>query len=219
MKQLCIIVSLSILSHFSFGQEGMIPKNYRPIKEIYGDLDKDFLDEKLVVYDMSDKEDETNGVDREVIIFKKEKENWKIWHRSTNAVGNSRDGGMMGDPFEDVEIKNGILIISQAGGSSWKWGHSDKYRYQNNRFELIGYSSHYGKLCEYWEDFDFNLVTGKIILKKEYERCDDDGESNEVYKTEKETFTYKLKQKITLENRNKMEVKIISPKYKHDLYL
>ena len=126
---------------------------------------------------------------------------------------------MMGDPFEDVEIKNGILIISQAGGSSWKWGHSDKYRYQNNRFELIGYSSHYGKLCEYWEDFDFNLVTGKIILKKEYERCDDDGESNEVYKTEKETFTYKLKQKITLENRNKMEVKIISPKYKHDLYL
>lgn len=41
---------------------------------------------------------------------------------------------MMGDPFGEIEIKNGILLVSQNGGSSWKWGHTDKYRYQDENF-------------------------------------------------------------------------------------
>lgn len=181
-------------------------------------MDKDGTDEKIVVYNVSDKKDEINGVDREVIIFKKAKEKWVIWHRSVNAVGNSKDGGMMGDPFEDIEIKNGILLIHQSGGSSWKWGHTDKYRYQNNQLELIGYTSNYGKLCEYWENFDFNLMTGRIVVSKEYEKCDTE-ESQVVYKRENEQFSHRLKKKITLANRNKTELKIITPKYRHEFYL
>ena len=152
-------------------------------------------------------------------FFKKEKDEWKIWHRSTNAIGNTRDGGMMGDPFEDIEIKNGVLLISESGGSSWKWGHTDKYRYQNNSFELIGYTGRYGKLCEYWVTLDYNIVTGKISVQKEYEKCENDDGDQVVYKKENEDFQYRLKKKILLENRKQSEVEIISPKYKHHLYL
>lgn len=200
----------------SFGQENSIPKEYRSIKEIFGDLNKDSIDEKVVVYNVSDTEDDVEGVDREVIIFKKEKGDWVIWHRSKTAVGNSKDGGMMGDPFEDIEIKNGILLISQSGGSSWKWGYTDKYRFQNNNFELIGYVSNAGKVCEYWQDVDYNISTGKIIIKKEYEDCD---KAQEIYKRENEEFVYKLKNIITFENRDSEEIKIVSPKYKHEIYL
>src|SRR5687768_11149777 len=115
MKRLVIFLALVFLFSISFGQENLIPKQYRPIKEIHGDLDKDGMDEKVIVYDMTDKEDEINGVDREIIVFRKDKTKWIVWHRSTNAIGNSKDGGMMGDPFEDIEIKNGTLIISQSG--------------------------------------------------------------------------------------------------------
>jgi hypothetical protein len=218
MKQLVILLVTFSLFKTSFGQENLIPGQYKPIKEIYGDLNKDGMEEKVVVYNMTDKRDEPNGIDREVVIFTKDKGKWVVWHRSTKAVGNSKDGGMIGDPFEDIEIKNDILIISQSGGSSWKWGHKDKYRYQNNRFELIGYTSNYGKPCEYWTDFDFNLITGKIIVKKEYEKCDTD-ESQVIYKRENENFFYMLEKKLTLENRNETGVKIISPKYQHELYL
>jgi len=219
LKQIVMLQTILVLFQVSFGQQDIIPKQYQSIKEVYGDLDKDGIQEKVVVYNMSDKEDEINGIDREVVIFKKDKGNWKIWERSTSAVGNSQDGGMMGDPFEDIEIKNGILLISQSGGSSWKWGHTDKYRYQNNNFELIGYTSNFGKLCEYWVSVDFNVMTGKINVSKEYEKCDEDDESQTVYKKENENFTYKLKNKLTLKNRKKEEVKIITPKYKHELYL
>ena len=62
-------------------------------------------------------------------------------------------------------------------------------------------------------------MTGKINVSKEYEKCDEDDESQTVYKKENENFTYKLKNKLTLKNRKKEEVKIITPKYKHELYL
>lgn len=214
-----VLITLLFISRVSLGQQSRIPKEYQPIKEIYGDLNKDGKDEKVVVYNMSDKEVDMNGINREIIIFKKEKDEWMIWQRSKNAIGNTRDGGMMGDPFEDVEIKNGILSISQSGGSSWKWSHTDKYRYQNNSFELIGYTSHYGKPCEYWVTVDYNIVTGKINVQKEYEKCENDDGDQVVYKKENEDFQYRLKKKILLENRKQSEVKIISPKYKHELYL
>lgn len=218
MKQLTTYITAIFFSQVSFGQNQLVPNQYVAIQEVTGDLDKDGINEKVVVYNISDKENEIEGIDREVIIFKKKKENWVIWHRSLNAVGNSKDGGMMGDPFEEIEIKNGILLISESGGSSWKWGHVDKYRYQNKQFELIGYTSENGKLCEYWQTFDYNLITGKILVTKKYERCDED-ESQVVYKTEKENFSYKLQKKITLANRKKEEVKIVTPRYKLELYL
>lgn len=222
VKQTCILLLLLLTIRSSYSQQNLVPKAYEPIKEITGDLDKDSIPEKVIVYNMAADSDTANdytGVAREIIIFKKDKDKWTIWHRSTKAIGNSSDGGMMGDPFEDIEIKNGILIISESGGSSWKWGYQDKYRYQNNRFELIGYTSEYGRDCEYWTKVDFNIMTGKIVVTKEYEKCDDEEQQNKPYKKENENFTYKLTQKITLENRKENEVKIISPKYKHELYL
>ena len=215
MKQSILLLSFFFISGGAFGQDS-VPVPYHKIREVLGDLDRDGIAEKIVVYNKSD-EDEANGVDREVIIFKSSGKGWNIWQRSSTAVGNSRGGGMMGDPFEDIEVKNGILFISQSGGSSWKWSHVDKYRFQNKQLELIGYSSFYGKLCEYWTSVDYNLSTGKVEYKKEYEKCED--ESSEVYKKEEESFTHRLSSKVTFQSRKRSELKIITPKFKDEFYL
>lgn len=220
-----IITTLAIaVNNISFAQTHTIPAEYRAIKEIYGDLDRDGKNEKVIVYNVKaeEKEDEDmDGVQRELIIFKKAKAGWIIWHRSLGAVGKSKDGGMMGDPFEDITIKNGILLVHQSGGSSWKWFKTDKYRYQQGRFELIGYTSTFGKFCEYWTSFDYNLSTGKVVYTADPDPCanDERGPEEEVHKKEKETFFYKLPQPVTLEQRNATEIKIVTPKYKEELYL
>jgi hypothetical protein len=216
MKLIIAIIFTFFLLADSNAQKNFIPKKYQPIAEVVGDLDKDGINEKVVVYNISDEEDDVNGTDREIIIFKKSKGQWNIWHRSLKAVMNSKDGGMMGNPFEGIEIKGGVLLIYQSGGSSWKWSEIDRYRYQNKTFELIGNTANYGKLCEYWTNVDFNITTGRIIIKKEYEDCD---KNQAIYKRENETFIYKLKQKITLFNRNRQAIKLTSPKYKHEIYL
>jgi hypothetical protein len=219
MKHTIAAVIAFFITRVAFGQTDTVPVEYRPVKEIYGDLDKDGKDEKVVVYNVKAVEDDMNGIDRELIIFKKEKTGWMIWHRSRNAIFNSTDGGMMGDPFDSIGIRNGVLVISHWGGSSWKWNTTDRYRYQQGRFELIGYTSTSGKPCEYWATFDYNLATGRIVYNAEAEKCDDEEKEPVVYKKENEIFFHKLSAPVILEQRNKTEVKIISPKYKEVLYL
>jgi len=55
-----------------------------------------------------------------------------------------------------------------------------------------------------------------LISKKEYEKCEK-GEQ-EIYKTENETF-FKKEIKITLENRQEKEIKIVTPKYGREIYV
>lgn len=214
MPRQILTIGIFFICINGISQQVAVPNGYTILDEKDGDLDKDGISEKVIVFDTGDSSD--FGTIRDIQIFKKTGSKWSLWISSKNAVGKSQDGGMMGDPFRDIEIKNGILLISQDGGSSWKWSNTDKYRYQNGVFQLIGHTSYYGKPCEYWASFDFNLVTGKIQYSKEYENCED-GEQK-VNKIEKESF-YKKGIKINLSDRRTTEIEIVTPKYKHHLYL
>ncbi|HEX4957534.1 MAG TPA: hypothetical protein VFV46_05100, partial [Lacibacter sp.] len=116
------------------------------IDSVYGDLDKDGADELVAAYNTrKEAEENYEGVPRELIIYKKKKGAWVVWQQSLQALYGSREGGMMGDPYGSITIEKGVLIISHNGGSSWKWSHTDKYRYNGTRFQLIGYTSIYAK--------------------------------------------------------------------------
>lgn len=214
-KAIYLLIFLVTLVNLSYGQELPIPESYTVVDSVSGDLDKDSIAELVVAYNKGP-ENEIDGVPRELIIYKLRNNKWTVWKKSEQALFGSKDGGMMGDPFGEIEIKNGILLISQNGGSSWKWGFTDKYRFQNGEFYLIGYSSIAGKLCEYWENVDFNISTGKMIVKKKYEECET--EKQEIYKRENETL-FEKGLKITLQNRQEHEIKITTPKYGHDIYI
>lgn len=214
-KIFCILILLVTVVDFTYGQEIPIPENYSIVDFVSGDLDKDSVAELVVAYNTGP-ENENDGVPRELIIYKLENNKWIEWKKSDQALYGSKDGGMMGDPYGEMEIKNGILYISQNGGSSWKWGFTDKYRFQDEEFYLIGYSSIGGKLCEYWKEVDFNLSTGKMIVKKEFEECES-GEQ-EIYKRESETI-FEKGLRITIQKRQECEIKITTPKYGHEIYI
>ncbi len=211
-----LLTAILLTSSVAFCQKIPLPDSYFVVDTVSGDLDKDGIMELVVAYNTKKQEEDFENVPRELRIYKKENGLWVLWKRSSQALYGSQEGGMMGDPFGQIEIINGILHISQGGGSSWKWAHTDKYRYQNGEFNLIGYTSLDGRLCEYWEKVDFNLSTGKMIVKKEYEDCE--STDQEIYKRENETL-YKKGISITLQNRRETEVKIVTPKYGHEVYL
>lgn len=206
---LCFLtVTLNILC---FAQKEFQPDGATVIETVDGDLDGDLIPEKVIVYNTKDTTEYGNI--REIQILKKVNQKWTILEKSRNAILKSNDGGMMGDPYQTTEIKDGILMITQAGGSSWKWGYTDKYRFQNGHFELIGYSSGSGKPEEYWTDIDFNLSTGKLIFEKEVENRKEYGDSR------KETVI-KKGIKLNLQNRNQKErIEILLPKTKEKVYL
>lgn len=220
MKPAPYIIPLLLIllcNNFASAQDVPIPEGYVLFDTATGDLDKDGIAELAVAYNTRKKtDDEFEDIPRALIIYKKQQGQWQRWQQSQQALYGSRGGGMMGDPFEDMEITRGLLMITQSGGSTWKWGHTDTYRYQDSDFYLIGYNSNAGKLCEYWENVDYNLSTGKMIVTKEYEICE--GDDQKITKRENETHFHK-NLKITLAKRSEKEIKIVTPKYKHEVYV
>ena len=170
------------------------PEAFTKLSEAVGNLDKDPTKEKVVVYD-TPKETEM-GTERQIHIYKADKDGWKLWHKSIGAVLPSQHGGMMGDPFEDISIERGAIVINHFGGSRQKWNYTHRFRRQNGEWQLIGATVNFGALCDYWEDFDYNLSTGKVIYKKteEEDKWNCDGESREGERvTSNQIFTKKLK--------------------------
>lgn len=210
MKKILFTASV-IISTFSFAQKELQPVGSEIIETVEGDLDGDQIPERVVIYNTKD-EGELGKI-REIQIQKKSGGTWMVLSKSRNAILESAGGVMMGDPYQSTGISKGILSITQAGGSSWKWGYTDKYRFQNGHFELIGYSSESGRPGDYWAEVDFNLSTGQLNYKKDVEN------TKEYGKSKQETYI-KKGLKIDLQNRNqKDQRKIVLPKTKEEVYL
>lgn len=169
------------------------PTNQSPDKEaeVLGDLDKDGIDEKIIVTNTSEQTD--FGITRKISIFKLEDKEWKLWHESMGAVLPSEHGGMMGEPFEGISIANGCIIINHFGGSRSKWSYTHTYRYQKNDWYLIGATISFGEPACEWNTFDYNLSTGKLEVKKNKYACDDEALDAAV---EDSTFEYSTSIKL-----------------------
>ena len=93
----------------------LTPKSFKVLDETKGDLDKDGVFEKVIVYDT---EKETDlGTERQIFIYKKTNDKWKLWKKSVGAILPSQHGGMMGDPFERISIERNCIVINHFGGS------------------------------------------------------------------------------------------------------
>lgn len=185
------------------------------IKVIHGDLDKDGIDEMVIAFNTAPKSPEEEVL-RELQILKLIDGEYKLWKSSKDVLYGPHQGGMKGDPFCDMSIKNGVLIITQAGGSSWYWGFTERYRYQNGQFELIGYTGDHGKACCSSIKADFNVSTGKIIFSV---HCEDDPECSDIDCTKMTKTFYHKGLKLTLNNRRVEEVKIPVPDSKEVILL
>lgn len=157
-----------------------IPESFKILDQAEGDLDKDGIPEKVIVYDT---ENETDmGTERQLYIYKNNNENWELWKTSVGAILPSQHGGMMGDPFEGISIERNCIVIAHFGGSRQKWNYTHRFRFQNGDFQLIGATVNFGAPCDYFFNFDYNLSNGKIIYEKETDNCED--ENSEVDKKE-----------------------------------
>lgn len=187
-----------------------VPVGFSLIKSVIGDLDKDSVNELVAAYNTRIvDENSKDNVPRTLVIYKKDGNGWIPWKQSKTALLRSQDGGpMWGDPFEGIEITKGILIIYHFMGGGTKCSLTDRYRFQNGEFYLIGYTNHSGNPCNSWETIDFNLLTGKLIYTFEEDKCDDSTKAN--LKQEEVLLIKRLK--ITIQDRNSKEIKYMLPK-------
>lgn len=83
---------------------------------------------------------------------------------SAEAVLDGDEGGVMGDPFQELKIERGAVVIVHYGGSRNRWGMTNTYRWQQGKWMLIGLNnSSLDTLdLDYEDSKDTNLSTGLV---------------------------------------------------------
>lgn len=142
-----------------------------------GDLDKDNIDEKVVVYNTKKGE---NGYERAIYMYKNKNGAWELWRKTRGAILPSQDEIDENDSFADLRITNGCIVIEHTGLDGERWAYTHKYRFQNNDFLLIGATLHRYYICSGSTNFDYNLLTGKIIYDRAETVCKDGAESENL---------------------------------------
>lgn len=174
------------------------PPGYEEIARADGDLDGVAGVERVVVYNLPLEEDATEH-NREVWVYRATPKKWEVWTSSYGAVMSSADGGMMGDPFQNLSIERRAIVINHYGGSRLRWDETQRYRYQDGAFRLIGTTYRGGAPCDEWTEYDYNLSTGKATYRFTTENCDNDGEPVKTVHVDS-TYTRKLKVLPTMDN-------------------
>lgn len=153
---------------------------------IQGDLNQDGLNDQAVVLQQNDVPADGSTPNRMLLIaFAQKDGSLKEVVRSDKAILRSDEGGVMGDPFDNMEIRNGSLYLHFWGGSREKWDQEFQFRYQDHGFFLIGATLTVTEPDAKFERLvvttaDINFVTKQRIIRQ----SDDEGKSFSTLKTE-----------------------------------
>ena len=113
-----------------------IPKNWTVIEHVRGDINKDKRLDSVVVLENKTIPD----IPRKIMVFTLTQENkYHLFAENDFAAFCEQCGGMMGDPYQGIDVKSGVLKIYNMGGSSWRWTHHLTFNYSriDNQLQLV----------------------------------------------------------------------------------
>jgi hypothetical protein len=132
-----------------------------------GDLNKDGIADKAFVTEESKELDSPRNL---LIVFGNKDNAYTLSIKAEKAILSGYEGGGFGDPFDNIQVDRGSILLKFFGGSSTRWYSYYRFRYQDNGWYLIGATE--GSLVpiddgtmDNVED-DYNLLTGDYISRK-----------------------------------------------------
>ena len=147
----------------------LIPEGYQLLDSTYGNLNLDKYKDLILVLKKAG-EDTSSDVSKHpekrplLILTGKADGGFVLAARNDNTVYCIDCGGAMGDPFQQVVIKNGYFSIEHYGGSGWRWRRIVTYRYaaadKNWWLYKDGHESFHAS--------DPEKVESKIITEKDF---------------------------------------------------
>jgi hypothetical protein len=157
--------------------QNLIPGNHSLLDSASGDWNKDGYKD-LVLILKNDAEEQNPDTTRPLLLLAGTADGgYKLLARNDSVVLCKGCGGVLGDPYAGIVIKNGYFSIEHYGGSSWRWTRVITFRFdpKSGQFRLhrdagvsyhtsnpdettdvISNKAHYGKLLftkySYWMD-------------------------------------------------------------------
>lgn len=126
-----------------------IPKGYDAISIEKGDLNLDEFKDAILVLRKSTEEttsnnDENNPDKRPLLLLLGQKNNiYKLVYKNDNAVYCIDCGGVFGDPFTGISIKNGYFSIEHGISGGHHWENITTFKYNKAKQNWFLYKDHY----------------------------------------------------------------------------
>jgi hypothetical protein len=174
-----------------------IPENWLLIAADTGDLNKDKQEDIVLIIETKDtvsemqynadngKWDQPSDTKPRILIILFQRNNeYKLALRNNDFILRMDEGGVWGDPLDEVSVKNNVLTIAFFGGASTKWRNTYKFRFQKNDWYLIGVTSgNYNSILGTMNENDYNFITKKVRITSSDNIFDDHSKTNTQWKT------------------------------------
>lgn len=180
---LFFLINITLSNSQIFKNEGSIeeiiafkPIYYTMLDSTTGDLNKDGITDLILVYKKDNEEESSDMYEnpeyRPLLIYLGTSVNdYKLIVQNEKVVYCYSCGGVVGDPFQDIYIKNGFFTIEHFGGTSWRWTRNItfKYAYEDAKWYLYQEtesSFNIGKKHKIIEKIKTDVDFGKIPFEQ-----------------------------------------------------
>jgi len=179
-----------------------VPKGYVIFDRINGDLNKDGIEDCVLIIKGTEKSniitDEYRGkLDqnrRGIIVLFSRNNQYELAIKNYDCFSSeNEDGGIYFPPELSLDIKNGNLYVHYTHGRYGYWTYT--FRFQNGDFELIGYdqSDHSGQVVN--REISINFLSKK---KQKKENINEEAEGDdEVFKETWHSITVNRRIKVS----------------------
>ncbi len=121
------------LEQLKKNQKISLPEAYTLKDYSFGDLDRDGQEDAAVVIEQGS--GVTTG-SRKIYLFLNQNGKYRLAFENSDIILGSMEGGVFGDPYEDISLSEGKLHVQDYGGSSDRWGHTYTFTYQDKQLIL-----------------------------------------------------------------------------------
>jgi hypothetical protein len=170
LKNLIIILIFFLCEHNSFGQykslKEIIPTDFTILDSTTGDIDKDgFID--LVLILKNNYEKLNTDTTRPLLLLQGNKAGqYKLIARNDSVVLCMGCGGVHGDPYQGITIKNGYFSIEHFGGSGWRWTRIITFEFDTKTKNFYLHRD----AGQSWHTSDPNKTTENLFNKTDFDK-------------------------------------------------
>lgn len=146
-----------------------IPSGYSVLDSRTGDLNKDNYPDAILILKANEEETNEDLARPLMLLTGTASGNYKLIARNDSIVLCKGCGGIFGDPYDGITIKNGYFSVEHYGGSSWRWTRiiTFKYDLRSRSFKLhrdAGTSYHTSDPNKYEDHINNKEDYGKVTF-------------------------------------------------------
>ncbi|AYN03520.1 hypothetical protein [Flavobacterium sp. 140616W15] len=129
--------------------KAFVPKGYSVISIESGDLNLDEYTDAILVLRKTSEESTSNYAENKpdkrpmLLLIGQRDGTYKLAYQNNNAVYCIDCGGLFGDPFTGITIKNGYFSIEHGVSGGHHWEHVTTFKYNKTKNNWFLYKDHY----------------------------------------------------------------------------